>query len=237
MFSRLLCSSSLLLLTACQYQNTLLPSWQQDTALIYNGQAAAQAQQSATPHLVARAIYAAPGHLETLIARQDDSPDTVKNLATIGDGTLALGFSDAVTGQFLDVQQCGGALFVQGLPNQAYRIHLQNLTPMPLDLAVGIDGQDIVAGGKAAWKRSSLRLAPKQSLILDHSSKPNGPLLFRSVKGDSALFETHPAGTIGLIQIAVWLAKDAPSLHGQAIRPSEYPPLNLLPVDRPQQYR
>jgi hypothetical protein len=135
------------------------------------------------------------------------------------------------------VQQCGGALFVQGLPNQAYRIHLQNMTPMPLDLAVGIDGQDIVAGGTAAWKRSSLRLAAKQSLILDRSPKTNAPLLFRSVKGDTALFETHPAGTRGLIQIAVWLAKDAPSLPGQTIRPSEYPPLNLLPVDQPPQYR
>jgi hypothetical protein len=237
MLSRLLSPALLLLVTSCQYQNSLLPSWQQDTALIYNGQAAAQAQQSTTPHLVARAIYAAPGHLETLIARQDDSPDAVKNLATIGDGTLALGFSDAVTGQFLNVQQCGGALFVQGLPNQAYRIHLQNMTPMPLDLAVGIDGQDIVAGGTAAWKRSSLRLAAKQSLILDRSPKTNAPLLFRSVKGDTALFETHPAGTRGLIQIAVWLAKDAPSLPGQTIRPSEYPPLNLLPVDQPPQYR
>jgi hypothetical protein len=57
------------------------------------------------------------------------------------------------------------------------------------------------------------------------------------VKGDTALFETHPAGTRGLIQIAVWLAKDAPSLPGQTIRPSEYPPLNLLPVDQPPQYR
>jgi len=237
MLSRLLCPALLLLVTSCQYQNSLLPSWQQDTALIYNGQAAAQAQQSTTPHLVARAIYAAPGHLETLVARQDDSPDAVKNLATIGDGTIALGFSDAVTGQFLNVQQCGGALFVQGLPNQAYRIHLQNMTPMPLDLAVGIDGQDIVAGGTAAWKRSSLRLAAKQSLILDRSPKTNAPLLFRSVKGDTALFETHPAGTRGLIQIAVWLAKDAPSLPGQTIRPSEYPPLNLLPVDQPPQYR
>lgn len=237
MLSRLLCPALLLLLTSCQYQNSLLPSWQQDTALIYNGQAAAQAQQSTTPHLVARAIYAAPGHLETLVARQDDSPDRVKNLSPIGDGTLALGFSDAVTGQFLDVQQCGGALFVQGLPNQAYRIHLQNMTPMPLDLAVGIDGQDIVAGGTAAWKRSSLRLAEKQSLILDRSPKTNDPLLFRAVKGDAAPFETHPSGTRGLIQIAVWLAKDAPSVTGQTIRPSEYPPLNLLPVDKPQQYR
>jgi hypothetical protein len=89
----------------------------------------------------------------------------------MGDGTFALGFSDAATGQFLDVKQCGGALFVQGLPNQAYRIHLQNLTPMPLDLAVGIDGQDICTGGVAAWKRSSLRLAAKQSLLLDRSPK------------------------------------------------------------------
>lgn len=235
MLFRLLCPA--LLLTGCLHHNTLLPSWQQDTALIYNGQAAAQAQQSTTPHLVARACYAAPGHIEALIARQDDSPDVVKNLALIGDGTLALGFSDAATGKFLDVQQCGGVLFITGLPNQAYRIHLQNLTPMPLDLAVGIDGQDIVAGGTAAWKRSSVRLAAKQSLILDRSPKANAPLLFGTVKGDAALFETHASGTRGLIQIAAWLAKDAPSLPGQKIRPSEYPPLNLLPVDRPHQYR
>jgi hypothetical protein len=57
------------------------------------------------------------------------------------------------------------------------------------------------------------------------------------VKGDAALFETHPAGTRGLIQIAVWLARDAPSLTGQPIRPSEYPPLNLLPMDQAHQYR
>jgi hypothetical protein len=61
MLSRLLCPALLILLTSCQHQNTLLPSWQQDTALIYNGQAAALAQQSTTPHLVARAMLRGPG--------------------------------------------------------------------------------------------------------------------------------------------------------------------------------
>jgi hypothetical protein len=161
----------------------------------------------------------------------------VKGLSPMGDGTFALGFSDAVTGTFLDVQQCGGTLFVAGLPNQAYRIHVQNLTPMPLDLAVGIDGKDICTGKEAAWKRSTLRLAAKQTLVLDHAPHGGAALLFRSVSGDAALFETHPSGTRGLIQIAAWLARDAPSLPSQKIRPSEYPPLNLLPIDQPQQYR
>lgn len=235
--SQALLAFPLFILTSCQHQNTLLPSWQQDAALIYNGQPAALAQQSTTPHLVARACYAAPGHVEALLARQDDSPDPVSKLAVMGDGTLALGLSDAITGRPLEMRQCGGTLFVTGLPNQAYRVHLQNLTPMPLDLAVGIDGQDLIAGGTAAWRRSSLRLGAKQSILLDRSPKTGMPLLFRQVTGDAALFETHPCGTHGLIQIAAWLAKDAPSLTGQTIRPSEYPPLNLLPLDRPQQYR
>ncbi len=234
--SALLCLS--LLSAACQYQNTLLPSWQQDTTLIYNGQAAALAQQSTTPHLVARAVYAAPGHIETLLAKQDDSPAPVQQLAVMGDGTFALGFSDAATGKFLDGQECGGALFVAGLPNQAFRIHIQNLTPMPLDFAIGIDGKDICTGREASWSRSSLRVAAKQSLLIDRP--PHGKasaLLFGKVQGDHALFETHPSGTKGLIQVAAWLSRDAPSLPGQTLRPTQYPPLNLLPGDQPVQYR
>lgn len=234
--SALLCLS--LLSASCQYQNTLLPSWQQDTTLIYNGQAAALAQQSTTPHLVARAVYAAPGHIEKLLAKQDDSPAPVQQLAVMGDGTFALGFSDSATGKFLDVQECGGMLFVTGLPNQAYRIHIQNLTPMPLDLAIGIDGKDICTGREASWTRSSLRVAAKQSLLIDRP--PHGKasaLLFGKVQGDHALFETHPSGTKGLIQVAAWLSRDAPSLPGQTLRPTQYPPLNLLPGDQPVQYR
>jgi len=234
--SVLLCLS--LFSAACQYQNTLMPSWQQDTTLIYNGQAAALAQQSITPHLVARAVYAAPGHIEKLLAKQDDSPAPVQQLAVMGDGTFALGFSDAATGQFLDVQECGGMLFVTGLHNQAYRIHIRNLTPMPLDLAIGIDGKDICTGREASWSRSSLRVAAKQSLLIDRP--PHGKasaLLFGKVQGDQALFETHPSGTKGLIQVAAWLSRDAPSLPGQTLRPTQYPPLNLLPGDQPVQYR
>lgn len=234
--SVLLCLS--LLSAACQYQNTLMPSWQQDTTLIYNGQAAALAQQSITPHLVARAVYAAPGHIEKLLAKQDDSPAPVQQLAVMGDGTFALGFSDAATGQFLDVQECGGMLFVTGLHNQAYRIHIQNLTPMPLDLAIGIDGKDICTGREASWSRSSLRVAAKQSLLIDRP--PHGKasaLLFGKVQGDQALFETHPSGSKGLIQVAAWLSRDAPSVPGQTLRPTQYPPLNLLPGDQPVQYR
>ncbi|MBL9185515.1 MAG: hypothetical protein JNN17_25425 [Verrucomicrobiaceae bacterium] len=234
--SVLLCLS--LFSASCQYQNTLMPSWQQDTTLIYNGQAAALAQQATTPHLVARAVYAAPGHIEKLLAKQDDSPAPVQQLAVMGDGTFALGFSDAATGQFLDVQECGGMLFVTGLHNQAYRIHIQNLTPMPLDLAIGIDGKDICTGREASWSRSSLRVAAKQSLLIDHP--PHGKasaLLFGKVQGDQALFETHPSGTKGLIQVAAWLSRDAPSVPGQTLRPTQYPPLNLLPGDQPVQYR
>jgi hypothetical protein len=227
-----------LLSAACQYPNTLLPSWQQDTTLIYNGRAAALAQHSTTPHLVARAVYADPGDVEKLLATQDDSPASVQQLAVMGDGTFALGFSDAATGRFLDVRQCGGVLFVPGLPNQAYRIHVQNLTPMPLDLAIGIDGKDICTGREASWSRSCLRVAAKKSLLIDRP--PHGKaseLLFSRVQGDQALFETHPSGTQGLIQVAAWLSRDAPSLPGQTLRPSQYPPLNLLPVDKPVQYR
>lgn len=232
--------SILLLLTvlpSCNTPNTLLPSWQQDTALIYNGQAAAQAQQSTTPHLVARACYGSPEQMGRLLATQDDSPARVKNLAVMGDGTLAMGFSDAATGRWLEMQECGGQIFVAGLPQQAYRIHVQNLTPMPLDLAVGVDGKDLVTGKTASWSRSSLRLDAKRALILDRHASTSRPLLFRTVQGDHALFETHPSGTVGLIQVAAWLAKDAPSVTGQKIRPSQYAPGTIIPWDRPEQYR
>ena len=233
--------SPLLLLTialsCCTNSATLLPSWQQDTALIYNGHPAALPQKADTPHLVARACYSAPGHIEKLVARQGDSPEPVRHLAVMGDGTFALGFSDAATGRWLDVQECGGRLFVSGLPNQAYRIHLSNLTPMPLDLAIGIDGRDLGTGKPGTWKRSSLRIEAKKALIFDRDPLTQAPLMFRSIRGDLALFETHPAGTQGLIQIAAWLAADAPSATGQKLRPSQYAPGTLLPIDRPEQYR
>ena len=216
---------------------TLLPSWQQDSVLIYNGHPAALPQTSETPHLVARACYSAPGQIEKLIARQGDSPEPVQQLAVMGDGTFALGFSDAASGRWLDVQECGGQLFVSGLPNQAYRIHVSNLTPMPLDLAIGMDGKDLGTGKVSTWKRSSLRIEARKTLIFDRDPLTQRPLLFGTVTGDHALFETHPEGTRGLIQVAAWLAADAPSVPGQKLRPSQYAPGSLIPLDRPEQFR
>ena len=145
------------------------------------------------------------------------------------DNTYGVPYMWGTTGIGYNVKKIQEAL---GLPNQAFRIHIQNLTPMPLDLAIGIDGKDICTGREASWSRSSLRVAAKQSLLIDRP--PHGKasaLLFGKVNGDHALFETHPSGTKGLIQVAAWLSRDAPSLPGQTLRPTQYPPLNLLPAE------
>jgi hypothetical protein len=218
--------------------STLLPSWQQDANLIYQGTAAALAQQSSTPHLVARICYAEPEQRERLIQRLGDVPEPVRGLCILGDGTLALGVSDAISGQWVDTVQCGGQLLICGLPHQAYRIHVQNRTPQPLDLALGVDGKDFTTGLQASWTRSTLRVPAKKTLILSRRATPSGgELLFQPVKGDAALFTTTPRGTPGLIQIATWLAADAPSKPSQSLRPGQLPGASLVPLDAPEQYR
>ncbi len=229
---------SITLLTSCAaLSGHLRPAWQQDSNLTYQGQPAAEAQHADTPHLVARACYAEPQRISQFITRLNDVPDAVRGLCSMGDGTLALGFSDVTTGRWLDARLCGGQLLVGGQPGQAYSIHLQNKTPLPLDLAIGIDGKDITTGQEANWRRSTLRLEAKQTIILNHSYVPVAPFLFRVVQSDYALFDTRPKGSIGLIQVAAWLSRTAPSLPSEKIRRSQFPPLNLLPVESPEQYR
>lgn len=233
---RVLLLAPILTLCSCSH-STLLPSWQQDSGLDYHGTPHRIAQQSASPHLVARACYAAPELLEHLIAIQGDNAESVQGLVTMGDGTLALGLQDAKTGKWLETHQCGGQVLVAGTAGQAYRLMVRNLTPQPLDLAISIDGKDLMTGATASWSRSTLRIAGKQTLTLPALDSEAAPLLFRSILSAQALYATSPQGATGLIQVAAWLARDAPSLSGQRLRPGQVAPLGLLPIDRPEQYR
>ncbi len=224
------------MLTACAASfGPLKPAWQQDPNLYHHGVPARPSQTSQTPHLVARVVYATPEHLARLIERQGDVPDTQRGFARMGDGTVELGVQDAATGRWVESHLCGGILFVSGLPNQAYRLVLKNRSPMPLELGVGVDGQNLQNGAVASLKRGGLRLEPRGTLTLDHDA--HGPLLFKAVRGDGALFDTSPQGCTGLIQIAVFLAAEAPSTGPEKLRGSQVAPLGLLPVGAPEQYR
>jgi hypothetical protein len=213
----------------------LKPAWQQDPNLYHHGVPARPSQSATTPHLVVRVIYAAPDQIIRLIERQGDVPDTQRGFARMGDGTVDLALQDVATGKWLESHLCGGILFVSGLPNQAYRIVLKNRSPMPLELGVGVDGKNVTTGAAATLKRGGLRLEPRGTLTLDHST--HGPLLFKAVKGDGVLFDSSPQGRSGLIRIAVFLAADAPSAGPEKMRPSQIAPLGLLPVGAPEQYR
>ncbi|HEY1049918.1 MAG TPA: hypothetical protein VGE39_09195 [Prosthecobacter sp.] len=216
----------------------LRPAWQQDSNLYYNGVPARTAQTAATPHVVARILYASPAELPALIERQGDVADTPRGMARMGDGTFDLGLQDAATGRWIESYLCGGNLFVSGLPNQAYRIVVKNRTPMPLELSIGVDGQDLQSGAAATYRRSPgapLRIAPRGTLSLDRSAR--GPLLFRAVHGTGALFDTSPRGRPGLLQVAAHLAEDAPSAGPEKMRPTQVAPLGLFPIGAPEQYR
>ena len=213
----------------------LRPAWQQDPNLFHQGFPARDSQTTTTPHMVARVVYATPEQLRHMIERQGDVPDTQRGLARMGDGTVDLGVQDVASGKWLESHLCGGILFVAGLPNQAYRMVLKNRTPMPLELSVGVDGKDAQTGRTASLGRGSLRVEPKGTLVLDHVAQ--GPLLFKKVDGDAVLFDTSPQGRTGLIQLAVFLAADAPSIGPEKLRASQIAPLGLLPFGRPEQYR
>ncbi|GEM_PF-780527 len=224
------------LLAACAGSvGPLKPAWQQDANLYHHGVPARPSQTATTPHLVARVVYAAPDHLRRLVERQGDVPDTQRGPARMGDGTVELALQDVATGKWLESHLCGGILFVSGLPNQAYRIVLKNRTPMPLQLSVGVDGKDLQTGATAALRRGSLRLEPHGTLTLEQAA--HGPLLFKTVSGDAALFDSSAHGRTGLLQIAVFLAADAPSFGPQKLRAGQIAPLGLLPVGAPEQYR
>jgi hypothetical protein len=213
----------------------LKPAWQQDPNLYHHGVPARPSQTATSPHMIARVVYAAPDQIVGMIERQGDVPDRQNGPARMGDGTVDLGFQDAATGKWLESHLCGGILFVAGLPHQAYRIVLKNRTPMPLEIGVGVDGKDLQAGGSASLRRGTLRVEKSGALTLDHTAQ--GPLLFKQVRGDAVLFDTSAQGRTGLIQIAVYLAADAPSIGPEKLRSSQIAPLGLFPIGAPEQYR
>lgn len=224
------------LLTSCAGNlGPLKPAWQQDPNLYHHGVPARPAQTATTPHLIMRVIYADSAHLQRLIERQGDVPDTQRGLARMGDGTFDLGFQDVATGKWIESHLCGGILFVSGLPNQAYRIVLKNRTPMPLELGVGVDGKDLTTGAAASHRRGGVRVNAHATCTLEQSSQ--GPLLFKEVDGDGVLFDVGQRGRTGLIQIAVFLAPDAPSVGPEKLRPGQIAPLGILPMGVPEQYR
>ena len=185
--------------------------------------------------MVARVVYGAPAQIAGMIERQGDVPDAQSGFARMGDGTVDLAVQDVATGHWIESYLCGGILFVAGLPNQAYRLVLKNRTPMPLELSVGIDGKDAQTGGTASLQRGGLRVAPRGTFALDQAAR--GPLLFKAVTSDAALFDISPQGRTGVIQLAVFLAADAPSIGPEKLRASQIAPLGLLPIGRPEQYR
>lgn len=213
----------------------LSPAWQQDPNLYHHGVPARPSQSAATPHLVARVVYAAPDQITRLVERQDDVVDTQRGFARMGDGSMDLAVQDVATGKWLESHLCGGVLFVSGLPNQSYRLVLKNRTPMPLEIGVGVDGKDLETGRTASWRRGGLRIKPRGTLSLEKSAQ--GPLLFKAVSGHGVLFDTSPQGRAGLIQVAVYLAADAPSVGPEKLRASQIAPLGLLPLGAPEQYR
>jgi hypothetical protein len=213
----------------------LRPAWQQDPNLFHQGFPARASQTTTTPHMVARVVYAAPEDVRRMVERQGDVPETQRGFARMGDGTVDLGVQDVATGKWLESHLCGGILFVAGLPHQAYRIVLKNRTPMPLEVGVGVDGKDAQTGGTASLGRGSLRVEPRGKLALDHAA--HGPLLFKKVDADAALFDVSPQGRTGLIQLAVFLASDAPSIGPEKLRASQIAPLGFFPIGRPEQYR
>ncbi len=224
------------LLTSCAgTMGPLKPAWQQDSNLYYNGTPARQPQTSKTPHMVARVVYAEPEHLRRLIERQGDVPDAQRGLARMGDGTIELALQDVATGKWIESNLCGGTLFVTGLPNQAYRIILKNKSPLPLELGIGVDGKNLRSGALAARERGGIRIEPRSTLILERMAR--GPLLFKTVNGDGALYDASAIGRTGLIQIAVFLAADAPSIVPEKLRASQIAPLGFFPIGAPEQYR
>ncbi|WP_409217476.1 hypothetical protein [Prosthecobacter sp.] len=222
------------LLAACSVSR-LKPAWQQDPNLYQHGVPARPSQTATTPHLVARVIYAAPDQIVRLVERQGDVPDTQRGFARMGDGTLELALQDVATGKWLESHLCGGILFVAGLPHQAYRIVLKNRTPMPLELGLSVDGKDAQTGAAASLRRGGLRLEPHGTLMLEQASY--GPLLFKAVSGDAALFDTRPRGRTGVIQIAVFLAADAPSIGPEKLKANQIAPLGFFPLGAPERYR
>ncbi|WP_395737912.1 hypothetical protein [Prosthecobacter sp.] len=224
------------LLTSCGSSIApLRPAWQQDSNLFQQGFPAREAQTTTTPHMVARVVYGTPEQVAAMIERQGDVPDRQGGLARMGDGTLDLAVQDVATGKWIESYLCGGILFVTGLPNQAYRVVLKNRSPMALELNVGVDGKNMETGGTASLGRGTLRVEPKGSLTLDHGAR--GPFLFKPVRSDAVLFDSSPQGRVGLIQLAVFLAADAPSVGPERLRASQIAPLGLFPIGRPEQYR
>ena len=213
----------------------LRPAWQQDANLYHQGFPARESQTTTTPHMVARVVYAAPEQVARLMERQGDVPDAQRGFARMGDGTVDLAMQDVASGKWIESYLCGGILFVAGLPNQAYRIVLKNRTPQPLELGVGVDGKDAQTGGTASLGRGSLRVEPHGKLVLERAAR--GPLLFKQVDSDAALFDTSPQGRTGVIQLAVFLAADAPSIGPEKLRASQIAPLGFFPIGRPEQYR
>jgi len=164
-------------------------------------------QVEARPQLVARCYYGPPEVIRTMIEELQDVARPVRGLTRFGNGAVAVGFKDE-RGRWMQAVECGGMLLVEGMEGQAFQLVVENKTDVILELLPSVDGLDLDTGAPLELTSRGRLVPPRARVLFGLINGPEGkaePLRFRAVSGPQALYQISTTGTLGAVQVAIFL--------------------------------
>lgn len=201
-------------------------------------------QVEARPQLVMRCYYGPAEGVKQMIEELQDVARPVRGVTRLGNGAVALGFQNE-RGRWLRAFECGGMLLVEGAEGQPYRLVVENKTDVILEVLPSVDGLDLQSGTALELKQRGRMMPPRGKTVFDAISGADGkaaPLKFRAVKGTQALYQISSTGTLGAVQLAVFLGQgtdtfDARPPLARRNRARSFPDRQFEPMLLPYQYR
>lgn len=201
-------------------------------------------QVEARPQQVMRCYYGPPEGVKAMIEELQDVARPVRGMVRLVNGAVALGFQNE-RGRWLRAFECGGMLLVEGAEGQSYRLVVENKTDVILEVLPSVDGLDLQSGEALELKQRGRMVPPRGKTVFDAISGADGKaekLKFRAVKGTQALYQISSTGTLGAVQVAVFLGQgtdtfDARPPLARRNRARSFPDRQFEPMLLPYQYR
>jgi hypothetical protein len=226
--------ASLLVMTSCQVGEKAKPA----------GAAGWVRQVEARPQQVARCYYGPAEVIRTMIEELEDVAQPVRGLSRFGNGAVAVGFKDE-RGRWMPAVECGGVLLVEGTEGQAFQLVVENKTDVILELLPSVDGLELETGAPLALTSRGRLVPPRGKVSFGQIQGAEGKaelLRFRAVSGPQALYQISTTGTLGAVQVAVFVGAgsdtfDARPPLARRNRTRTFPQTHHEPLLLPYQYR
>lgn len=201
-------------------------------------------QVEARPQQVLRCYYGPPEVIRMMIDELGDVAVPVRGLSRFGNGAVAAGFKDE-RGRWLRGVECGGVLLVEGTEDQVYRLVVENRTDSLLELLPSVDGLDLESGMALDLNTPGRQVPPRATTLFSFINGPDvkaGPLKFRAISGPQAIHQISSKGTLGSVQVAVFLAEGADTFQARPPlarrnKARTFPQRHHEPLLLPYQYR